>query len=183
MEIPVLSTIDSWSESISKMDDGLWKMCPACREEWSSLRPCQYLSDDHRPITTNVCVQCAETLASFDIVAARSPLAGVNVEVKWSGPRSIPVKVGERIEHAQRPNNAYAVISYGADRFIATSEGTGHFIQFKREGAVGYKKANNVFALWSMIKNQLRNPKDSIANDDLSMDRIKTTRREHSYAD
>ena len=103
--------------------------------------------------------------------------------MKWSGPKEIGVLIGDKVEYMQRPKNAYAVISYGTTRFIATSNGTGTPIQFKQEGASDSQYANNVFALWSMIKNQLRNPKDAIIQDDLRMDQIKTARREHSYAD
>ena len=177
---PVLSTIDSWNENLEQMQDGMLKTCPTCKEEWSSLRPCQYLSDNGRNVVTNVCVRCAETLVAFEQIAARTPLEGVFVEIKWSGPKEIGVQIGNRIEFMKRPKNAYAVISYGTTRFIATSNGTGTPIQFKQEGASQHQYANNVFALWSMIKNQIQNPRDII--DDLSADRIKTARSDHHYA-
>lgn len=122
-------------------------------------------------------------MISFEVIAARSPLDGAHVEMKWSGSKSVGVQIGDKIEYMERPKNAYAVVSYGTTRFIATSNGTGTPIQFKQEGDSDSQYANNAFSLWSMIKNQIRHPKDLSIGDDLAMDRMKTARSEHHYAD
>ena len=171
---------DSWQENINQFSKEDWKTCPSCMEDWSSLRPCQYLNDNHRSVVTSVCVRCAETLVSFEKIASRSPLDGVHVELKWSGPRRMNVAIGDKMDSVERPSNAYAVVSYGLSRYIATSSGTGTPLQFKEEGAQDPQYANNVFSLWSTIKNQLLNPKkDEI---DHQVNQVREARSRHQYA-
>lgn len=43
-----------------KLKEPQWIKCPICSEEWTKLRPCQFVKDDH-PMTTHVCVECAES--------------------------------------------------------------------------------------------------------------------------
>lgn len=106
----------------------------------------------------SVCVICAETLVRFEAIASLSSIPGVDVKVRFNGPKVISVKIGQRIEKMDRPANAYAVISYGDLKYIATSRGTGQPIRFKREGSEKEFLADNAFELWSKIKWALSHP-------------------------
>lgn len=139
------------------MKEPKWVTCPACQEDWTKLRSCQFLNEG-RMEWSHVCVVCAETLVSFNHVVACGPLEGVEVMVKWKGAKSMRVQIGDRIDSFDIPRNAYVTISYGDILYVLTSDGTGRPLKYTSNTSKGEKLADNVFSLWSKIKHELLNP-------------------------
>jgi len=123
-----------------------------------NLNPCYFLDDEGKSAWNYLCVLCSETLVSFEWVASKYPLPGTEVAVKWKGPKSVPVRMGNRTEIYQIPKNAYATVRYADICYVLNSEGTGKKITFKAETDSEPGSADNVFAAWSMIKRRIREP-------------------------
>ena len=70
-----------------------WVECPICMEEWTKMRPCLFW-EMGKKLQRDVCIHCAETLKNFYFIAKEYPVfgGGVDIKIKWSGPKSIGVK-------------------------------------------------------------------------------------------
>lgn len=133
-----------------------WVRCPSCSDEWTKLRPCGYLDDEKRPAESSLCVVCAETLVAWDWLMDRRPLPGALSYTGWKSNRYLKVRMGEKIEQVDQPQNAFVVVEFRSGdsinlTVVARSEGTGRPIRFKVKGTDEEHTADNIFALRSKI--------------------------------
>lgn len=125
--------------------------CPACSQEWTKLRPCEYLDDSKRVAFSYLCVVCAETLVSWDWLAFRKPLKGIKSYVVWKKPRISKIKIHGKVVDLDEPNSAMIIFEIGDSEIIASSPGTGRPISYKAKNSDKSFTADNVFALRSKI--------------------------------
>jgi hypothetical protein len=137
-------------------------------EEWTKMRPCLFW-EMGKKLQRDVCIHCAETLKNFYFIAKEYPVfgGGVDIKIKWSGPKSIGVKFHvkqmdgsfkDRIDYMDQPRNAYVVVSYGDTTYVISARKIPPYISFKSSSMQKEIYADNSFQAWSMIKERLLNP-------------------------
>lgn len=104
-------------------------------------------------------MECAESCKSLVWVSELFPLEGALIEMKWAGPRSTRVKIGERIERFEHLHNRYAVIAAFDLTFILTSNGSGP-MSFKASNTPKVYYANNILSAWAKICRKVRFPNE-----------------------
>lgn len=134
----------------------MWLKCPACSDEWTKLRQCDYLDDEKKVVVSYLCVVCAETLVAWDWLMFNSPISGVVSYTKWKGRRIAVTERdlgdGKKIrEEIDCPDRAHVVIEMGPVEVVAWSNGTGSPIRYKVKGSDEEHTADNIFALRSKL--------------------------------
>jgi hypothetical protein len=120
-----------------------WQRCPLCEEEWGKLRGCIFYRHGDQECSW-VCVECAESVKSLYQISVQFPIPGSDTMLCES-PFFKQVLRQKGLAIA-RWN--YAVVTYGAMRFVLRSKPMGMTVTTKTETS----HYDNVFQAWFAIK-------------------------------
>ena len=119
-------TIKSWASETETSLQNRWVACPVCKEEWSKLKPCEFIQwrsgGFGEKDVDHLCVECAETLKKFPNILERYPIDdNADISYQWAGPSHTECQ-GEKVILER---NRIAAISCSGIRFVIRSAPTG----------------------------------------------------------
>lgn len=123
-----------------------WIKCPLCDDEVNRLRPCKFWA----PIETssNVCIECAETVKGLTYLAATYPIPGVDVERSLLPPY-------DRLPEKYFSERSYkARVSLGGWGFVVWPETSRLSVLEDRKTPDQKKQYDNCYQVWFALKKQ-----------------------------
>lgn len=128
-----------------------WIKCPLCSDEVNRLRPCTFWA----PVksTSNVCVECAETVKGLTFLAGKYPIPGIDVETSL-------LPLYQKMPQKYRSERSYkARVFIGDWGFMVWPESTSLSVLEDRKSPDQKKQYDNTHQVWFALKKQFEEGK------------------------